>query len=242
MTRRRLWVATTACCALLALPTIARLIALVIPAGVSWGTALDTTRRVSASALEGVHAITTRTTHAVTTAFGRGSPPSVPRALATVAPRTPTNGAAVLTTSPSQIATDLVNGWRGGGRTGLGLVALTLALMALAVLVADRVRLRRRAAAPQRARRLAQRGDGVGVIARRTGLPQDAIRQLLHPPLESGREAFAGLLAASLDPKEGLPGVFAARRGHAHAVPLPDGKGEAYLAPTTIIPGSRSDR
>lgn len=242
MTRRRLWIATTACCALLALPTIVRLIALVIPAGVSWGTALDTTRRVSASALEGVHAIATRTTHAVTTAFGMGGPPSVPRALATVARPTPTNGAAVQTTSLSRITTDLVNGWRASGRTGLGLVALMLALMALAVLVADRIRQRRRAAAPQRARHLAQRGEGVGVIARRTGLPQDAIRQLIHPQLESDREAFADLLAASLDPKQSLFGAFTPRRGHAHAVPLPNGKGEACFAPTAIVPGSRSDR
>ncbi len=241
MTRRRLWVATTVCCALLALPTILRLVALVIPAGVSWGTALDTTRRVSASALEGVHAIATRTTHAVTTAFGMGSPPSMPRAVATVAPPTPTNSAALPTPSLSQITTDLVNGRHARARTGLGLVALMLALMALAVLVADRVRQRRRASAPQRARRLAQRGEGVGVIARRTGLPQDAIRQLLHPQLESDRQAFADLLAASLDPKEGLLGAFTPRRGHAQAVPLLNGKGEACLAPTTI-PGSRSDR
>jgi hypothetical protein len=198
MTRRRLWVATTACCALLALPTIVRLIALVIPAGVSSGAALDTTRRVRASVLEGVHAIATRTTHAVTTAFGMGSPASVPRAPTTVA--TPTNGAAVQTTSLSQITTDLVSSWHARGRTGLGLLALTLALMALAVLVADRVRQRRRAAAPQRARRLAERGEAAGVIARRTGLAQDAIRQLLHPQLEGDRAPFADLLAASLDP------------------------------------------
>lgn len=242
MTRRRLWVATTICCALLALPTIVRLIGLVMPAGVSWATTLVTTRRVSASLLDEMQAIAMRTTHAVTTTFGMGGRPSAPRAAAAVAPPTPASSRAVQTAGLSHTTSDLVNSWHANARTALVLVTLMLALMALAVLVADRFRRRRRAARPQRARRLAECGESVGVIARRTGLPQDAVRQLLHPQLESDGAAFADLLASSLDPRESRSGVFTARRGHAQAVPLPDGKGEEWLAPPTTTPGSWSNR
>jgi hypothetical protein len=261
MTRRRLWLLTTACCALLALPTILRLLALITPSGASWAatTTASATRRVGASLAEGLHSITTRARsgeacvacsarHAPATAVGAGTGAPADRAPAIVTPTLPPRVLANQRLGLHHITSDLVDRLHASAHTVLELAMLVLAFMALAVLVADRFRQRRRAAAPQRARRLAERGAGVGVIARRTGLAQDAVRQLIHPRRENDRAAFADLLATSLDLDPGRLNGTGAHPARTEAPLLSRGKGQAYLAPraaaTPVVPstGSRSDR
>lgn len=199
MTRRRLWVATTVCCGLLALPTLGHLTAL-LTSRVSWSAALAGARSGATSGIEQLQAIATWSRQTVTSAFSTTSAHPVQHAQLMPAPTAAPNGAAASPAGASRVVSRLVDRWHTSADTALVLAALILALMALAVLVTDRVRQRRRSGAPQRARRLAERGAAVGMIARRTGLPQDAVRQLLHPHVESDRAAFADLLAASIDP------------------------------------------
>jgi hypothetical protein len=204
----RVWALTTVCCAVLALPTIARLVALALPAGASWPGVLGAGHRVGASVSTLLQSIATWSNHTLTTAFGSGSAPATARAHATVARTEAADAGSERLVGLPHIVPDLTHGWRSGMSKAIELVALVAALMVVATLVADRLRQHWRAAAPHRARRLAERGAGVGVIARRTGLPQDAVRQLIHPQLEVGagfsppadRAAFADLLTASLDP------------------------------------------
>jgi len=81
MTRRRLWVLTTACCAILALPTVARLVALVVPAD-AWRTAAVTVWRTvapraaaaTAAAIAGARGGFSMVARAIRTMAGAGLP------------------------------------------------------------------------------------------------------------------------------------------------------------------------
>jgi len=174
MTRRRpwahLWIVTTACCAVLALPTIAHLISMVIPvaavqarARTLWDAvavrATDVARSTPMLAAHGVRAITA-VSHALS-ARSIGLP--VP--------------------------------WRTGVPMALGVGAAILTLGGLAM----RLVTRRRVPPSHRIHRLAKRGRGVSAIARHTGLSQDAVRQVLCPEPPRAQGPFANALAASLD-------------------------------------------
>ena len=242
MTRRRLWIATTACCALLALPTIVRLIRLVMPASVSWASALATTRRVSASVVDAIQATAARTRHIVTTAVNSGGIPAASRAPATVTPPTPTSAAATQTQPvPHRVGSDQRLARKRPHRPG----ARRVDGCAHGI---DRARRRSTPSASARSRTAARPAAGQAWRRRRCDrAPHSGSRRTpcvssFTPRLESDRAAFADLLAASPRSQRGSPGAFTPRRGHTQAVLLPSGKGEACLVPTTIIPGSRSDR
>jgi hypothetical protein len=175
MTRRRLWLITTLCCATLALPTVARLVTIVVPTAVwsAW-------TRVAA---HGIGSQTAALIHALISVTGRAA------AIAAVDLRAMTRG---LTSDVTQ--------WRPTLPTVAVIGAVVLVSVGLAIFLIGLRHDRPRAAMPRRVRRLGRRGKPVSAIARQTGLAQDAVRQLLRPQPVPGQSAFADLLATSLDP------------------------------------------
>jgi hypothetical protein len=103
---------------------------------------------------------------------------------------------------------EAIGHWRSAVPTAIEVFALVLAVGGLAIVLIDRRRDRRRATTPARVRRLARRGKVPSVIARRTGLAQDAVRQLLRPQPAPELGQFADVLAASLDPAFSPPVGF----------------------------------
>lgn len=185
MTRRRLWALTTACCALLALPTLLRLAALA-PAFARWWTA-------------------------VVAGAARLAPPLV--ASLQAAPATAYRSAVELfragraLVAPALLLARAID-WRAALLVLVALLALSLAIAGVLVLAIARRRRQRFAAAPTRIRHLAARGAVTHAIARRTGLPQDAVRQLLMPQPDRNAALFADLLA-SAGPMTGAGGTVA---------------------------------
>jgi len=187
MTRRRLWLLTTACCAALALPTVVRLVALIAPVNAWQASTLATVRRLAPQA-----ATVLRSAAGATQAS---------LALA---------GARAHTLVEQWLTPEAILHWRAGVPMAIEVAALVLAIGGLAIVFIDRRRDRRRAATPRRVRRLGRRGSPTSAIARRTGLAQDAVRQLLRPSPAPELGRFADLLAASLDPA--LPPPAGSRR------------------------------
>jgi hypothetical protein len=176
MTRRRLWLITTLCCATLALPTVARLVTIVVPTAVwsAW-------TRVAA---HGIGSQTAALIHALVSVTGRAV------AVAGLDLRAMTRG----------LTSGALTQWRPTLPTVAVIGTVVLVSVGLAIFLIGRRHDRPRAAMPRRVRRLGRRGKTVSAIARQTGLAQDAVRQLLRPQPVPGQSAFADLLATSLDP------------------------------------------
>lgn len=177
MTRRKLWALTTICCALLALPTLVRLVALVAPVDRWWGAAGAAIRQMEPRTVVIMRSIPTAGWQ-VAEAIGR----------------------AARRVSEQDVRSSLEAHWRGDALGAGAIAAVAVGLSAMTVMLVDRRRRQRRLALPQRVRRLAARGTEALAIARRTGLPQDAVRQLVQPRPEGDGAAFADLLATSLHP------------------------------------------
>jgi len=184
MTRRRLWLLTTVTCAALSLPTVIRLVGVVGPVG-AWQDWLR--RRPSDSCPKPRPGASCRQRRP-----GRRRPGRSAHSVA---------GATVLTP-------EAIGHWRSAVPTAIEVFALVLAVGGLAIVLIDRRRDRRRATTPARVRRLGRRGKVPSVIARRTGLAQDAVRQLLRPQPAPELGQFADVLAASLDPAFSPPVGF----------------------------------
>jgi hypothetical protein len=192
MTRRRLWLLTTACCGALAMPTVLQLIALAAPRGAapahgaSWlQNAWAQTRHIGGIVLDGV---------------GRGAEAV---------------GARVETVQ-HWLTADVLSHWRSAMPITLGCTAAALVcgLVALMIINVRGGRRDRSASAAQSTlatvMRLARQGTAVSAIASRTGLAQDAVRQLLRPRASGQQEPFAELLGTSLD--HPIPSTVGSRR------------------------------
>jgi hypothetical protein len=186
MTRRRLWLVTTISCAVLALPTVVRLIGLVAPLD-AWRATMTTTltRLGSGAASASRDAIEVGRRWISAAAVG-------------------IHGALQHSLTPGAVAQ-----WRAVLPMVLA-VALGLAVVVLAAGLIIRRRSRSGASVPRRVRGLARRGTSIHSIAARTGLAQDAVRQMLRPQQAISNAGFGDLLAASLDPA--LPSPAGPRR------------------------------
>jgi len=87
-------------------------------------------------------------------------------------------------------------------KLALGVIAVA-ALLAITTMTLATI-LRRRSLsgrlAPRPMRRLARRGRSIALIARRTGVSQDAVRQILRPANAGDDIRFAHALSTSLEP------------------------------------------
>ena len=176
MNRRRLWITTTVCCVVLALPTISRL--------TSGLASLELWRRWLATATHRLGPFAAGVTQSATTwvhALARNS----------------------IAGGRELVSRWLVPALAGSLRAGWPIALLcgvaVLVAGAVVVLLLGR-RADREPAASRRIRRLARQGSTVGGIARRTGLAQDAVRQILRPASAPVPSAFADLLTVPLAP------------------------------------------
>jgi len=83
---------------------------------------------------------------------------------------------------------------------GVIVVATLLAVTTMMLATTLRRRSLSRRLAPRPMRRLARRGRSIALIARRTGVSQDAVRQILRPANAGDDIRFAQALSTSLEP------------------------------------------